>query len=114
MVCDLSYLTEMMDGKKHLIKEIMDEFLKQIPGELQSINEGVAKADYGIIKNFSHKMRSSVSIMGISSLTPVLQEMEDLGSSASEMERIVILNQQLQSICGEAMAEIEREQVSNE
>ena len=57
-VCDLNYLTEMMGGKKTLIKEIMDVFLKQIPEELRSMNAAITKTDYPIIKSCAHTMRS--------------------------------------------------------
>src|ERR1035437_6760875 len=87
-VCDLSYLSEMVGGKKQLIKEIMDVFLKQVPEELQSINDAVLKTDYAVIKRYAHTMKSTVSIMGISMLTPVLQEMEDLGATATRLEGI--------------------------
>jgi HPt (histidine-containing phosphotransfer) domain-containing protein len=112
MLCDLRYLTEMMDGKKHLIGEILDEFLKQIPVELSHINDAVKNTDYPVIKNLSHKMRSSVSIVGISSLAPVLQEMEDLGGGATDIEKIRLLNQQLNSGCGQAIVEIEKLQIN--
>ncbi len=113
-VCNLRYLSDTMGGKKHLIKEIMDVFLKQIPEELQAINEAIAKEDFTIIKSFAHTMKSSVSIMGISVLTPVLQEMEDLGGKQESPdnyrdERIKELNQKLALICKKAMIEIERE-----
>jgi HPt (histidine-containing phosphotransfer) domain-containing protein len=108
-VCDLRYLTEMMGSKKALIKGIMDAFLKQIPEELQSINEAIAKTNYMIIKSFAHTMKSSVSIMGISILKPILQEMEDLGAKANSMEKIKELNLELDLICKQAMGEIEKE-----
>ena len=108
-VCHLNYLTEMMGGKKHLIKGIIDAFLKQVPEELQSINEAIVKLDYATIKNFANSMKSSVSIMGISVLTPVLQEMEDLGGMAADIAKIKQLNQNLNLICKQAIEEIERE-----
>ncbi|MEK6614741.1 MAG: Hpt domain-containing protein [Bacteroidota bacterium] len=108
-VCDLNYLTEMMGGKKHLIRGIMDTFLKQVPEELQSINEAITKKDYAVIKNFAHTMKSSVSIMGITVLAPVLQEMEDLGSTSGDIEKIKKLNQKLNLICKQAIEEIEIE-----
>lgn len=108
-VCHLNYLTEMMGGKKHLIKGIIDAFLKQVPEELQSINEAIVKLDYATIKNFAHTMKSSVSIMGISVLTPVLQEMEDLGGMAADIAKIKQLNQNLNLICKQAIEEIDRE-----
>lgn len=108
-VCDLTYLIEMMDGKKPLIKTIMDAFLKQIPEELDCINEAIKKTDYTIIKNFAHTMKSSVSIMGITILTPVLQAMEHLGGTGEGIEKIKELNQELNSICKRALEEIEKE-----
>lgn len=108
-VCNLKYLIEMMDGKKNLIKGIMDAFLKQIPEELVRINDAVAKTDYVTIKNFAHTMKSSLSIMGISVMAPVLQEMEQLGASSGSIEKIKELNKKLNSICEQAIEEIEKQ-----
>ena len=116
-VCDFNYLTEMMGNKKHLINGIMDAFLKQIPEELQSITNAILKTDYLTIKSFAHTMKSSVSIMGISILTPILQEMEDLATKAesasvplaASIEKITDLNEDLNVICRQAIEEIEKE-----
>lgn len=40
-------------------------------------------------------------------ITPVLQEMEDLGTKALDIEKIKQLNQTLNFICKQAMEEIE-------
>ncbi len=111
-VCDLSYLSETMAGKKHLMKEIMDVFLKQVPEELENINEAIAKTDYETIKSFSHTMKSSVSIMGISVLEPILREMEDLGAQRTSIEKIQKLNTNLNTICKQAIGEIEKEKLN--
>jgi HPt (histidine-containing phosphotransfer) domain-containing protein len=108
-VTELKYLVEMMGGKKNLIKGIIDSFLIQIPEELFSINNAIAKTDYYIIKNISHSMKSSLSIMGISKTMSILKEMEDLGSGASQIERIKTLNISLNIICKQAIEEIEKE-----
>lgn len=108
-ICDLRYLTEMMGWKKPLIKGVIDAFLKQIPEELLSIHNAILKIDYATIRSFAHTMKSSVSIMGVSSIVPVLQKMEDLATKATDIERIKELNQTLNSICNKAMEEIERE-----
>jgi HPt (histidine-containing phosphotransfer) domain-containing protein len=111
-VCNLGYLIEMMEGKKHLIKGIMDAFLLQIPEELGWINAAVGRTDYPIIKNLAHTMKSSVSIMGISILTPILKEMEELGVRAAGIEKIKELNQSLNSICELAIEEIKKEKLN--
>jgi HPt (histidine-containing phosphotransfer) domain-containing protein len=108
-ICELTYLTEMMSGKKNLIKGIMDAFLKQIPEELLHINNAIIKKDFTTIKNFAHTMKSSVSIMGITILSPILKEMEDLGVMATDIDKIKELNQKLNLICKQAIEEIEKE-----
>lgn len=108
-VCNFCYLIDIVNGKKNLIKGIMDAFLKQVPEDINCINNAVTKLDYAIIKSFAHTMKSSVSIMGISSLVPILQEMENLGEKATDIEKIKKLNIKLNSICKHAVEEIERE-----
>lgn len=108
-LCNISYLYETVGGKKHLINQIIDAFIKQVSEELQTINDAIDKSDYEIIKIISHTLGSSVSVMGIKVLGPVLHEMEDLGTSASGIERIKLLNHELNQICKQAFAEIERE-----
>ena len=108
-VCNLNYLSDLMGGKKHLIKKIMNTFLVQVPEELKSINHATAIADYSTIKNLAHTMKSSVSILGISIVLPILQEMEGLGAKGTSIERIMVLNQQLNFICMQAFEELEKE-----
>lgn len=107
-VCDLKYLSDMMGGKKSLIKEIMDAFLKQIPEELTAINEAVLNVDFQNIRKIAHTMKSTVSIMGIASLNPILVEMERLGAAATDFEKIKQLNVELGIICNKAVDEIKK------
>jgi HPt (histidine-containing phosphotransfer) domain-containing protein len=110
-VCNLNYLDEMMGGKKKLIKEIIDVFLVQIPEELAAIKNGILKNDYELIRNFSHTMKSSVSIMGITLLNPVLQEMEVLATEHGDIEKIRELDMRLNAICELVIEEIEKEKI---
>jgi HPt (histidine-containing phosphotransfer) domain-containing protein len=119
-VCNLSYLTEMTGGKKTLIKEIIDVFLKQVPKELRSINDAIKKEDHATIKSFAHTMKSTVSIMGISKLASILQEMEDLGAIAADgsiplttsIEKIKQLYYKLDLISRQAIEEMDKEKLS--
>jgi HPt (histidine-containing phosphotransfer) domain-containing protein len=108
-VCDLTYLSALMGNKRPLINEILDAFLVQVPAELESIRLAISKTEYGSVKRFAHSMRSSVSILGIKILAPVLEEMETLGSKELNIERIAFLNQTLVLICEHAIKEIETE-----
>jgi len=106
-VCDFKYLTELMGGKKKLITEIMDAFVVQIQEELTLITEAINIKDYLTIRKIAHSMKSSVSIMGISLLTPILKELETQGVQAIDIETIDRLNVKLVLICNAAIVEIE-------
>lgn len=106
-VCNLKYLDEMMGGKKNLIIGIIDAFLIQIPEELKCMEEAVENSNFIDVRKFAHTMKSTVSIMGISSLATILQELENLGAEEKNIERIGILNEQLKMICDSAIKEIE-------
>lgn len=116
-VCNLEYLSGLMGGKKHLVKKIMDTFLVQVREELESINKAILLSDNIAIINMAHTMKSTVSIMGISILLPVLQEMEDLGtdttcSDSYRDEQLRALNLKLNTVCKKAFVEIENYNIS--
>ena len=108
-VSDLKYLSDTMDGNKQLIKEVIEVFLKQAPEELSKLNSAVEKSDYASVRSLSHTMKSSASIMGISSVANILNELEELGKNSSSIERIRLLNVDLNSIIKQAIQEIEKE-----
>lgn len=105
-ICNISYLTEMVHGNKTLMKEIIDEFQVQISEELKRINDAVENTNYQVIKNLAHTMKSTVSIMGVTILTPVLNEMEDLAKNANDIEKIKTLVITLNIICKKVIDEV--------
>ncbi len=111
-VCNFRYLSDTVNGKKHLMVGIMDTFLSQVTDELSSINNAVSDSEYPVIMKYAHTMMSSVSIMGISILSPVLQEMETLGKLGIGIEKIKELNKKLNLICIRAFKEIEIEKLN--
>ncbi|HSH65122.1 MAG TPA: ATP-binding protein, partial [Bacteroidia bacterium] len=108
-VINLDFLIDSMGGKKDVIRETIDIFLSQMPEDLEIINEAVKIGDYLKIKNYAHKMKSTVSIIGIRALKPVLEEMENLGAAKKDMERIKELTIELNEFCKLGIAEIQEE-----
>jgi hypothetical protein len=60
------------------------------------------------IKNIAHKLKSTMSLMGVDDLMPILEEMEILGNMQRDMEKIMNLNQSLDLLCKEALQEMLR------
>jgi PAS domain S-box-containing protein len=111
-IINLDYLIESMGGNEEVISDIIDIFLKQIPVDLAVINEAVSKSDYLTIKQFSHRMKSTVSVMGISVIETILSEMETLGASEKEIGKIKLLSDQLNNIFHIAIQEAELEKAN--
>lgn len=107
-LCNLSYLSDMMGGKKSIILQMINAFLEQAPRELECINQAVTSSDHETIRRYAHSMKSSVSIMGISTLMPVLQELEDLGTSFGDVKRLAELNVKLNTNCSMALTELQQ------
>lgn len=110
-MCDFNYLNDAMGYKGYLIKDIMEIFLKQIPEELNSMNQAIESCDYPTIKNFAHTMKSSVAVMDIKSLVEILNQMECLAKIGTDIQELSELNIQLNQICTIAMAEVEIEKL---
>ena len=111
-ICDLHYLSHIMGGKKPVMLEIMENFLIQLPLEMDGINKGIASHDYPAIKKHSHTMRSTVSIMGISALDADLREMEAMGGFDGHLDRMKQIQLILNTTCTKAIHEIEHEKLS--
>lgn len=110
-VTNLQYLNQTMGGNKRLVKEIMEVFLKQAPEEIAQLSNAVKNTDYRTIKNITHTMKSSASIMGISEVVPMLKEMEDLSKNSMNIEKINELNNEVHFIITAAIREIEIERI---
>ncbi len=110
-VINLDYLYTSVGGNKEIIVELFDIFLKDLPESLLALDEAVSKADYITIKKLSHKLKSTISVMGISELAPVLSEMESLGTAADPegLETIRSLFGQVKEISRKAIVEIEEQ-----
>lgn len=106
-ICNFQYLSNMVGGNQSVMIEIMNVFVKQIPEELKSINDAILINDYETIRSFAHTMKSSVSIVDIAVLKPVLQQMEDLAANAGNIEKIKELYTTLSTLCNRAIREIE-------
>ncbi len=104
--CNLSYLVTATRGNLRSINSIITVFLKQTPEELSFLNEAIKKMKYKIISDISHKLKSSFSILGISVLEPVFEEMERLGNISSGIEKIELLKCRINNVFGQVVEEM--------
>jgi HPt (histidine-containing phosphotransfer) domain-containing protein len=105
-VCNMDYLTGVTRGNKKTIKSIVAVFFKETTTELRSLKAAITEKDFSAISSISHKIKSAFSLLGITVLKPVFDEMEKLGSATSGIERIAQLNNKVNMIFKQAKKEL--------
>ena len=65
---DLSYLQELSQGNKQFEKEMMELFIRQVPADLDLLENALTQNNYKNIQGFAHKIKSSLSIMMLEEL----------------------------------------------
>ncbi|TBR19711.1 MAG: hypothetical protein EPO57_02775 [Chitinophagaceae bacterium] len=108
---DLSFLSESVHGKKHLVKEMLDIFLKELPDGILNLEDAIAKKDYETVKQVAHRMTSSVSILGIQDMRSLLLEIQATTKTNLQSDAI---EGQIKKLRGMAKAVIEEIKYENE
>ena len=105
-VCNMGYLVGATRGNKKMMNNIVAVFFKETKKELTFLNEAIKKTNYPAISHVSHKIKSAFSILGISVLEPVFNEMEQLSSVTSPIEKIEQLNRRVNIVFKQAREEM--------
>lgn len=103
---DLHFLEKTMRGNREVIAQTMAIFLRYLPENIQDVLDGVEQKNFPAIRMATHKMKSSVSIVGLNQIEQILVEMEKLATSEINMERIEALKNSLVLLCDRAITEI--------
>lgn len=105
-VCNLDYLTQWTSGNKTMMRKIMESFLNEIVVELKEIQDAISEKNYELIARLAHKNKTTISIMGVSSLIPILKKMEELANNQGDIEEIMQLNEKINLISQKAIDEV--------
>ncbi|MDO9184878.1 MAG: PAS domain S-box protein [Bacteroidia bacterium] len=96
---DLSYLKELSDGNKQFEKEMIELFLNQVPGDVSSLDVAFKNSDALQVKSLSHKLKSSITVVGLSILSPHLSFIEKNASNTemneSSLEKFIFVKNTL-------------------
>src|SRR5258705_7189804 len=64
-VLDLGYLKELSGGNATFEVSMIEQFLQQVPGELEALQDAFNKKNYAEVIQIAHNMKTSVSFMGL-------------------------------------------------
>ena len=100
---DLTYLQQVFHGNEAMVQEIVTLFLQQAPQFGRSMTDCVRQSRWADLHPLAHKLKSSVNMLGMSGLAPVVLEIErtsKFNEDPSSLPQLVSeLNSQLDLMC---------------
>ncbi|WP_121352364.1 ATP-binding protein [Flavisolibacter nicotianae] len=106
-IISMDYLNELSGGDKTFERQILEQFLVQMPEELQQLEDAIENKAFDLIKQTSHSLKSTVGYVGLSEeLHPPLDRIEKDAINGEESNFRVDLDY-VKNHCDRAKAEVE-------
>jgi signal transduction histidine kinase/AmiR/NasT family two-component response regulator len=96
---DLKMIKEIADGNEEFEKEMINMFKTIVPPELEKLGNAIEKADYATIRSLSHKLKSSIGMMGLDVLLKPLSIMEAKAKDQIDLDIITQYFKTIESAC---------------
>lgn len=87
-VINLDALYELSKGSNGFIKEMIGIFIEQSSVDIRRIDNAIREGDFETIHNLSHRLKGSVSFVGLKDLSVPLKRMETYGGERRGMDDI--------------------------
>jgi CheY-like chemotaxis protein len=104
---DLAFLEELSKGRTDFFMSMIDIFITQNQGDMKTLEAAISTSDFCTIMLMAHKIRTSVSFVGLDKrLNAQLEEIELLAEDKMNLARITQLFRQVSAICAQAEREL--------
>lgn len=104
---DLTYLESMAEGNEELIVEMIGIFKKQVPQFVAEMDMYLERKDWQSLGAVAHKAKSSVYIMGMSTLADDLKTLETIAKKGTEPESYASYIMKFKDTCDLAIGELD-------
>ena len=85
---DLSYLQDVANGSNEFMIEMIQLFLDQTPGYFEQLDQLIKDLNWPLVAEISHKIKPSLTFMGIESARVSLDEIEHNARNLKNLETI--------------------------
>ena len=107
-ITDLTYLKEMSDNDADFVADMIKSFIKQTPEDLKKIWEHFENKEHEELANVVHKIKPSITFMGIHELKDLVPSMED-NAKKGKLDALEKQIQQFEKVCRTALKELKEE-----
>lgn len=85
---DLTYLMDLSNGNKQLIREILELFIKQTPADMELLSTHIDQKDWEKAFKQAHHIKPTLAYVGANQLRQELQEIEDAAKHQQHLDSI--------------------------
>ena len=89
VIIDLTYLRDVASDNTEFMIEMIDIFLAQTPGYVEQLTTAVDQKDWSKMAELSHKIKPTMSFMGVESAKNTLGDIETKSRNKEDYEGIV-------------------------
>ncbi|MDD4385098.1 MAG: Hpt domain-containing protein [Bacteroidales bacterium] len=103
---DIAQINLISDGNKELISDLVLMFENQIPIFAKQLDELYASNDFLALGKLAHKIKGSVSIVGITLLANSMKKLEYIAKEGVSQEKYPMLIDEFKTISLKALNEL--------
>lgn len=108
-VSDISFLKTFTSGKTEMMKMFINTFFKSAETSMAEMKEHLANKNYAELKKAAHSLKPQLSYMGINSLAPMIQDIEQNAADGNDEEKIKLQVEQVIAVTLQAIEELKEE-----
>jgi len=107
MQTNLEFLHSFAGGDDSFVRDMVIIFISKMPIDLPNLLQNAQEGNWDMVRGTAHKMKSSVSFMGMSSMKERLQEVENRASSEIiDTQKLITEIEAIKETCELAVQEL--------
>lgn len=103
---NLSYLNEISGGDKDFITDMIQTFVNNSPNEIADLEHYAEAGEWDKLGEYAHKFAPGLQFMGVVSLRPVINQIEDFAFKRNNLDKIPELIVRLKAECSQVCDEL--------
>ena len=105
-ITDLSYLHDYSSNDKDFVIEMVELFISSTPGFLDEMQNAFDKGEYKTVGRISHKIKPSMTFMGIKNGKELTIELEEVALEGNDIDKISSKVKEVIQLCTNAIEEL--------
>jgi len=107
ILIDLTYLNSISNNDSSFTIEMINTFLEATPESLEQMNNAMDNGDLSTVGLLAHKIKPSLTFMGINSLKELVVEIETMGKAKEGEDKLKIMVPEFISTINKALVELQ-------